>query len=221
MDFLKRYAGTTFNALVEAEGHDDNMASGLEKGIFEKIRQPSDSSEPASDPEEPASDPEEEEEGDTEEDKGEDEAKMEPVLQPRTPPLPPWRTPHKGEDEAMMEPVLQPTTPPFPPWRIPPPAHDGPENPAQRLLDLEAEVARLRREQGFPPSIPCHPPASHELQEAMEQLQATAAAGTGASNSSSSGSRPVSKASAFNYGPAVNDQSVRVFDNGHLPFFLL
>ena len=196
MDFLKRYAGTTFNALVEAEGHDDNMASGLVKGIFEKIRQPSDSSEPASDPEEPASDPEEEEEGDTEED--------------------------KGEDEAKMEPGLQPTTPPFPPWRTPPPAHDGPENPAQRLLDLEAEVARLRREQGFPPSIPCYPPTSHELQEATEQLQANAAAGTGASNSSSSsGSRPVSKASAFNYGPAVNDQSVRVFDNGHLPFILL
>ena len=194
MDFLKRYAGTTFNALVDAEGQDDNTASGLEQKIFEKIRQPSDSSEPASNPKEPRAD----EESDTEEDKGEDEAKME---QPKSPPFPPWKTP--------------------PPWRTPPPAHDGPENPAQRLLDLEAEVARLRREQGFPPSIPCHPPASHELQEAMEQLQATAAAGTGASNSSSSGSRPVSKASAFNYGPAVNDQSVRVFDNGHLPFILL
>ena len=194
MDFLKRYAGTTFNALVDAEGQDDNTASGLEQKIFEKIRQPSDSSEPASNPKEPRAD----EESDTEEDKGEDEAKME---QPKPPPFPPWKTP--------------------PPWRTPPPAHDGPENPAQRLLDLEAEVARLRREQGFPPSIPCHPPASHELQEAMEQLQASAAAGTGASNSSSSGSRPVSKASAFNYGPAVNDQSVRVFDNGHLPFILL
>ena len=194
MDFLKRYAGTTFNALVDAEGQDDNTASGLEQKIFENIRQPSDSSEPASNPKEPRAD----EESDTEEDKGEDEAKME---QPKPPPFPPWKTP--------------------PPWRTPPPAHDGPENPAQRLLDLEAEVARLRREQGFPPSIPCHPPASHELQEAMEQLQATAAAGTGASNSSSSGSRPVSRASAFNYGPAVNDQSVRVFDNGHLPFILL
>ena len=194
MDFLKRYAGTTFNALVEAEGHDDNMASGLEQKIFEKIRQPSDSSEPASNPKEPRAD----EESDTEEDKGEDEAKME---QPKSPPFPPWKTP--------------------PPWRTPPPAHDGPENPAQRLLALEAEVTRLRREQGFPPSIPCYPPTSHELQEATEQLQANAAAGTGASNSSSSGSRPVSKASAFNYGPAVNDQSVRVFDNGHLPFILL
>ena len=195
MDFLKRYAGTTFNALVDAEGQDDNTASGLEQKIFEKIRQPSDSSEPASNPKEPRAD----EESDTEEDKGEDEAKME---QPKSPPFPPWKTP--------------------PPWRTPPPAHDGPENPAQRLLDLEAEVARLRREQGFPPSIPCYPPTSHELQEAMEQLQANAAAGTGASNSSSSsGSRPVSQASAFNYGPAVNDQSVRVFDNGHLPFILL
>jgi len=197
MDFLKRYAGTTFSALVEAEGQDDSMAS-LEKSIFEKIRQPSDSSEPASDPEMPGDPKEEEEEGDTEEDKGEDEAKMEPVLQPKTPPMQP------------------------PPWRMPPAeAHDEPENPAQRLLDLEAEVARLKRERLAPPMIPSHPPASHQLQKAMEQLPATAAAGTGASNSSSSDSRPVSRASAFNYGPDVNDQSVRVFDNGHLPFILL
>ena len=78
MDFLKRYAGTTFNALVDAEGQDDNTASGLEQKIFEKIRQPSDSSEPASNPKEPRAD----EESDTEEDKGEDEAKME---QPKPP----------------------------------------------------------------------------------------------------------------------------------------
>lgn len=179
MDFLKRYAGTTFSALVEAEPQDDRIAS-LEKSVFEKIRQPSDSSEPASDPEMPG-------------------------------------------DPELEEPVLQPKTPPMaPPWRMPPAeAHEEPENPAQRLLDLEAEVARLRREQGFPPSIPSHPPASHQLQKAMEQLPATAAAGTGASNSSSSDNRPVSMPSAFNYGPDVNDQSVRVFDNGHLPFILL